>query len=150
MIVKMLAASAALSLLALGSAHAQDYGAPPYGSGAYGYAGFNGGGCDGFTIAGAHAGVTVLGIDIGGGARARIGGDCHGYGAGYAPPPPPPEYPGPYMNGGYYNQEPAYAAPVAYPAAPVYAAPAYGYSSYTYVQQPMYAAPCGCVAYPAY
>ena len=146
MTLKLLAAGAALSMLALGSAHAQDYGTPPYGSGAYGYAGYGGGGCEGFTLAGAHAGVTLLGFNLGAGARFGFDGGC---GGGYAPAAAPAYPAGNYVNGGYYNQQeaypPAYAAPAAYPAPPVvYAVPTYTYA------QPVYAQPCGCQGYPAY
>jgi hypothetical protein len=125
MTLKMLAVSAAaIAALAGGAAHAQSYygPTPPYGSGApagaYGYAGSAGDAC-GFTLAGVHAGFTVLGIDVDGGARARIGGECGGgyTGAAYAPPP---SYPAPYQDTGYYNEPP-------YPATPTYPQPAYGY-----------------------
>jgi hypothetical protein len=132
MTFKMLAVTAAaITALAGGAAHAQSYygptppyGSGAYGSGAYGYAGSAGDTC-GFTLAGVHAGFTVLGIDVDGGARARIGGECGGgySGAAYAPPP---SYPAPYQDSGYYNQP-------AYPAPPMYQQPAYGY-----------APPCGC------
>ena len=139
MSLKMLAvAAAAISALAANAAHAQSYygPTPPYGSGAYGYAGSSGDAC-GFTLAGVHAGFTVLGIDVDGGARARVGWGCGGgdSGAAYAPPP---SYPAPYQDTGYYNQ-PAYPAPVAYPAPPMYQQPAYGY-----------APPCGCQGAMAY
>lgn len=85
---------------------------------------------DRFTLAGAHAGVTVLSIDLDGGARLAVGGGCHHhhhpvrYAAPPAPPAPPPGY-------GY----PAYAPPQ-----PMYQQPMY--------QQPAYAPPppmpCGC------
>ena len=153
MILKILAASAALSLLAAGAAQAQDYGTPPYGSGAYGYAGYGGNGCEGFTIAGAHAGVTLLGFNLGGGARLGFdGGGCGG--GGYAPAAGPAYPRGDYVNGGYYNQQDAYppqayAAPVAYAAPPVVYAPAYTYSQPVYAA-PSYVQPCGCQGYPAY
>lgn len=89
------------ALFAAGAAHAQGYGyeggylPPPayayYGAPTGGY----GGGCgDRFTIVGAHAGVTVLGIDVGGGAGVSVGGYCN-QGGGYAPQayaPPQPVY----------------------------------------------------------
>jgi hypothetical protein len=151
MTLKILAAAAALTMLAAGAAHAGDYGRPPYASGAYGYAGYDGGGCGGFTLAGAHAGVTVLGINVGARAQARIGGGCEGGsgGAAYAAPQPAyqdPAYQGPSQgSGGYYGQpvyQPAYAAPAAYPA-PAYAPQAYPQPPYGYAPQP-----CGCA--PAY
>jgi hypothetical protein len=145
-------AAAALSV-AGGAAHAQDYGRPPYASNAY--AGYDGGGCGGFTIVGVHAGVTVLGIDVGAGGRARIGGDCRsGYtgGAAYAPAPVYQgqgysgqgyqaqgyqTYPvqGYGDQGGYYN-EPAYAAPASYPMSVYPQQLGYGYApqSYGYAQ----------------
>jgi len=129
MIIKVLAATAALAMLAAGSAHAQGYGTPPYGSSAYAY---GGGSCGGFTIAGGYAGVTLLGIDFGVAGRARVNGGCGG-GASYAPPPPPPA-PSPVYGGGgggaYYGQ-PTFA-----PAA--YAQPSYGYAP----------PPSGCQAAP--
>ncbi len=143
--IKILALAASGALLAAGAAHAGDYGAPPYSAG--GYAGYDGGGCEGFTIVGAHAGVTVLGINVGAGGRARIGGDCAGYsGAAYTPPLQP--YPQPVYQdqgyaaqGGYYNQ--GGYAPVAYPQPaypqPVYQQQAYPQPGYGYAPQP-----CGC------
>ena len=133
MTIKILAAAAALTMLAAGAAHAQDYGTPPYGSSAYVY---NGGSCGGFTIAGGYAGVTLLGIDFGVSGRARVNGDCGGgySGAAYAPPLPyqPQPYPQPvYQSQGY--------APVAYAPQPSYGypQPAYGYGQ-----------PCGCGGQP--
>jgi hypothetical protein len=131
-------------VLAAGAAHAGEYGAPPYSVG--GYAGYDGGGCEGFTLAGANAGVTVLGISVGGGASARIGGGCGGgyQGAAYASAP---VYQGGYPQGGSYGP-PAYAqpvyAPVAYPSQPAYAPPPYGYPQpgYGYGQR------CGCQSQP--
>jgi hypothetical protein len=136
MIIKILAAAAALTMLAAGAAKAQDYGTPPYGSSAYVY---NGGSCGGFTIAGGYAGVTLLGIDFGVSGRARINGDCGGgySGAAYAPPPPyqAPAYPQPvYQSQGYQG---GYA-----PAA--YAPPSYGYPQPAYG----YGQPCGCQGQP--
>jgi hypothetical protein len=130
MMIKILAAAAALTVLGAGAAaHAQDYGTPPYGSSAYVY---DGGSCGGFTIAGGYAGVTLLGIDFGVSGRARVHGDCGGYGAAYAPPPP--AYPQPaYQSPGGYGA-PVYA-PVSYapPLSSSYPQPAYGYGQ-----------PCGC------
>jgi hypothetical protein len=80
--------------------------------------------CDdhGFTIVGAHAGVTVLGFGLNGGARFTAPSDCghhhHHRGEGapqFAPRP--------------------YAPPMAY-APPPYAQPGYGEEGYP--------APCGC------
>ncbi len=108
--------AAALAVLGGGAtqAHAYDGGylPPP----AYAYSGYDYGaagageecGGDSFTLAGAHAGVTVLGVDLSGGARLSIGdqGVCHRHhhvryaARGYAPPPPQPVY-----------QQPAYAPP---------------------------------------
>ncbi len=160
----ILGSCAAAALLAAGAVHAQAYdGTPPYASGpGYGAApsaGY-GGDCEGFTIVGAHAGVTVLGINVGAGGRARIGDDCRGGGA-YPPPAPAYApgyqgaayqgsayqggYPGGYQDAAYQPQ--AYAAypPEAYqsdagqgayynqaPPPPTYYAPSYA---------PAYAAP---------
>ena len=156
---KILAFAAAMTMLAgaASAAQAQSYdGTPPYASGGYGY---GGGDCEGFTIAGVHAGVTVLGVNVGAGGRARIGGDCRGGGGGYAPAPV--YQGGAYQGagygyqqqgyqdqgGGYYGQpqyaQPQYAQPqYAQPQyAPAYAAPAaYGYAQPVYAQP----APCGC------
>lgn len=93
----------------------------------------------GFTLVGARAGVTVLGVNLDGGAGVRLSVGDDGYEGGhrhhhhsrpvaYAPPPPPPQY----------APEPQYAPP-----------PAYGYgggyvTSYSY---PTYPAPCGCAPY---
>ena len=171
MTVRILGFAAAIAVLAAGVAHAQAYdGTPPYASG--GYAGYSGGDCDGFTIAGAHAGVTLLGISVGGGARARIGGDCRGGGAAYAPPqayqgggyqggyqdagyqPQPYQAQG-YQGqgyqgqgyqgqGGYYNQQGYAPQPAYYP--PVYVAPAAYPAAYAPMGygQPVvgYAPPC--------
>jgi hypothetical protein len=137
MTLKMLAAvAAATTMLAAGAAQAQDNGTPPYaGSGAYGYGGYSGASCGGFTIAGIRAGVTLLGFDLGAGTRFSFGGGgCGGGGGGYAPAPvssyaPPP----PASGGGYYNQAGGgYPPPYAYQQQ--YAAPAYGSGG----------APCGC------
>ena len=155
-LVKAMAAGAAAAMLAgvAGVAQAQ----PGYGGYGYGepppppYQEVGGGppaacGRDNFTLLGAHAGVTVLGLDLG--ASAHLGvpvdGDC-GQGAaapayeprpyappepaGYAPPPeygPPPSPCGePACGQPQYDQpqygQPQYAQPE-YP--PVYAQPAY-------------------------
>ncbi len=144
---KLLMGTAALLALSVGAlsagmASAQSYYGPgprpPYATGAYLGLGFGEPDCS-FTIAGAHAGVTVLGVNLGGGARLGIpgAGACQDGGAApvayqqqYAPPPPPaypPAQPyyadqgyqgGGYQGGGYYNQG-GYPAPVAYPQ-PVY------------------------------
>ncbi len=79
---------------------------------------------DSFTLAGAHAGVTVLGIDLDGGARLAVGdqGRCHHHQhrAQHAPPayaqPAPPPPPVSYGYRGYappqpMYQQPAYAPP---------------------------------------
>jgi hypothetical protein len=134
----------AAAMFAAGGAQAQGYGYQGYGyqgddlpPPAYAYYGhqYGGGGCGGrFTIVGAHAGVTVLGIDIGGGASASIPLYCD-RGQGYAPqayaPPPQPVY-----------QPPVYQPPVYQP--PQYAPQAY-YAPPAPMYPPQYAAPpCGC------
>ena len=161
--LKALAAGAAAVLLAglAGSAQAQpgygyseDYGQlppPPYQE-------FGGGGqatCgrDHFTLLGAHAGVTVLGLDAG--VSAHLGvpldEDC---GQGYAQPTyeprpyAPPEQPAGYGPPPYAYALPGYGQPaypqMAYPQ-PMYAEPAYALQPQP---QPMwgYGAPCGCGA----
>ncbi|MHB8283822.1 MAG: hypothetical protein ACYDD1_04020 [Caulobacteraceae bacterium] len=89
-------------------------------------------GCGRFTIVGAHAGVTVLGIDIGGGASASVP-YCNG-GQDYAPqayaPRPQPVY-----------QPPMYQPPVYQP--PVYQPQYYAPRPPMYLPQG-YAPPCGC------
>lgn len=131
--------AAALALLNAGAASAQAYDQgprPPYATGAY--IGVGGGDPDcSFTIAGAHAGVTVLGINIGAGARIGVPTGCEAAPAAYAqqPPPPPPAPPPPSYGyqggyqGGYAPPAAYYSQPVAYPAPYVYAPP-----------------PCGCQA----
>ena len=108
-------AAAAATLMLAGAAQAHPYydqgelPPPPYG-----YAQVNsGGGChtDHFTLLGAHAGVTVLGVDLG--ASAHLGvpveRSCGGGSEviaprAYAPPPPMPYSPPPYA----YQGEPGY------------------------------------------
>jgi hypothetical protein len=136
-------ALAAAAVLLPSLAQAQDYGGPPGGSDAYGYARYDGASCGGFTIAGAHAGITVLGISVGAGARARAGEDCP-----RAAPPAPP------VPAAYGPEAYAPSAPAPYPAyAPAYAPPGYSYALPSYpVEQvwvsPPYSyapSPCGCV-----
>ncbi len=146
--LKMLLAASALSVLWAGAAGAQGYyggpPAPPYSVGGYG-GGYGGGGCR-FTIAGVHAGVTVLGIDVGGRVGASVPTDCGGdqgpvqpgpvaYAQPYAQPYGPP--PQPYGAAQPYGYQGGYAQPVAYPAP----------QPYGYPPQP-----CGCqpVAYQPY
>ena len=117
-------ALAAVSVLGMASvAHADEYGAgprPPYATGAYIGLGLGSPDCS-FTIAGAQAGITILGISLGGGARLGVGGGCHEHyrDAQYAPPPPP-AYQGGYQGGGYQSggYQRGYAAPIGYPAPP--------------------------------
>lgn len=110
-------ATAAAALIA-GGAQAQPYG---YAGGgyeggqlpapAYAYAGYGGppqggysqaydeGDCDSFTLLGAHAGVTVLGLNAGAGTHLGVGDDgCHrhhGHHIQYTPPPAPQYAPPP-------------------------------------------------------
>ena len=138
--IKILAL-AAVSVMGIASvAHADEYGAgprPPYATGAYIGLGLGSPDCS-FTIAGAQAGITILGVSLGGGARLGVGGGCHEHyrDAQYAPPPaygggyPAPAYQqggyqqGGYQQGGYYGggyQTGGYQggyAPVGYPAPP--------------------------------
>jgi hypothetical protein len=126
------------AVFAAGGAQAQGYGyqggdlPPP----AYAYYGqqYGDASCgDRFTIVGAHAGFTVLGIDVGGAASASVGGACD-HGRDYAPqayaPPPQPVY-----------QPPVYQPPQ---YAPQYAPQAY-YAPRPPMYPPQgYAPPCGC------
>ncbi len=141
---KMLVGAGSLAVLFAGAAGAQGYDPgprPPYATGAYIGVGVGDPDCS-FTIAGAHAGVTVLGINIGAGARVGVPtGGCArdagppAYGDRPQPYPaaqpygyPPPAYG--YQGGGYQG---GYAQPVAYPQPAPYGYPA---------------PPCGCQ--PAY
>ncbi len=93
-VYKAIAASAAAVMLAgaSGAAQAQGYYGggdlppPPYAYAGVGYGGGYGGGCgrDRFTLVGAHAGVTVLGVDLGAGAGLSVptDGACGAPGAG--------------------------------------------------------------------
>ena len=118
------------------------------------------GGCnrENFTLLGAHAGVTVLGVDLGASAHLGVPVDegCGGYAApAYAPRPyAPPEQPanyGPpppyaYAQQGYQEGYQGYAEPSYAMQGPP--APGYGYAP---MAEPMqqgwgYAAPCGCAA----
>jgi hypothetical protein len=152
--LKTLIGASALAVLFAGAAQAQSYygAAPraPYATGAYIGVGVGSPDCS-FTLVGAHAGVTVLGINAGAGARIGLPGGCRDDGPdAYARPvaqpyrdqayysnggPPPPPYG--YQGGGYGYQggyQGGYAAPVAYPQpSPYPAAPTYGYGQ-----------PCGC------
>jgi hypothetical protein len=151
-------AAVAAAALAVGATAA---GAQPY----YGYdalppapyqveGGASYGGCsvDRFTLVGAHAGVTVLGVDLGAGAglSVPVGGGCAAPAEPYAPRPYAPPAPAAYAPPPY--AEPAYA-PQAYAPQAYGPPPAYGYAqSYGYAQgyaPPMPAAyppPCGCAA----
>jgi hypothetical protein len=116
-----------------------------------GGAAYGGCGVDRFTLVGAHAGVTVLGVDLGAGAGLSVptGGGCAAPAESYAPrayaPPapaayaPPPYAPQPYEAQPYEVQ--AYGPPPAYGYQPAYGYPQ-GYP------QPMPAAypPCGCAS----
>ena len=147
------AAAAAVLATGAGAASAQPYYGygqlPPapyqvYGGGYYG----GGGGCGGdrFTLLGAHAGVTVLGVDFGGGLGISVPyGDYCGAAQqeSYAPRPYAP----------VESPPAAYGPPPAYPqyAPQSYApAPAYGYQGYaaqSYGPPPQaYPSPCGCGA----
>lgn len=91
-----------------------------------------------FTLAGARAGVTVLGVDLDASANLKIGlhDRYRGGGAVYAPQPPPPAYAQPVYGGGYEGG---------------YAGGGYAYgeqhaTGYIPSPQPYYPspAPCGC------
>ncbi|WP_158915954.1 hypothetical protein [Caulobacter sp. S45] len=157
---KLFCIATAAAALVAGGAQAQPYG---YAGGylpapAYAYAGYNGGGqgggysqaydegnCDSFTIVGAHAGVTVLGLNAGAGAHLGVGDDaCRGHhhsriqftpppAPQYAPPPqyapqgpccmaPPPQYAPP--------PRPCCMAPPPPPPSPCDCAPQYGAQPY--------------------
>ena len=113
---------------------------PPYAyaDGGYGGGGYGGGGgCgqDHFTLLGAHAGVTVLGVDLGASAHLGVPVDSECGGGSpvfvprpYAPPPPAP------MTYGYQGYGEQSYAPEGYAPPP---------------QPPMtYGYPCGCIAPP--
>ena len=93
------------ALLGGSAATAHDYGYPPGGYGSFGYGGYDSGtpayasgGAGygyapyrprGFTLLGARAGVTVLGIDVDASAKLKVGASGWSGGhRGYAPPPP--------------------------------------------------------------
>ena len=130
---KAVAVAAAVMLTGgAGAAQAQAYYGdlppPPYAYAGGGYAGGYGG-CrqDRFTLLGARAGVTVLGVDLG--ASAHLGVPVDGACGGYAPAfQPRPYAPAPMAY--YQGYEQTYAPPPP-PAQPM----AYGY-------------PCGCQAPP--
>ena len=145
------AAAATVTVLALmaGGASAQpEYGygqlpPPPYAySGGYGEATPSScGGGDGFTLLGAHAGVTVLGVDLGASAHLGVpaGSACE------APPPaftPRPYAPPQYAPTGYAEQGEEFQGGYGqqgYPEGEGYAPPPRGWG---------YQDPCGCVAPP--
>lgn len=143
------AALGALALMAAGAANAQGY-EGRYATGAYVNVGAGNGDC-GFTIAGAHAGVTVLGIRAGAGARVGLPGGCR-YDA-------PPAYAGQaYAQPGYGPPQPyyasqAYGGEVSYYqqgyAQPAYGPPAYAQPVYAPPPAPAYGQPCGCQPGPA-
>jgi hypothetical protein len=177
-------AAAAVAALVAGSAQAQPYG---YAGGgyvggelpapAYAYAGYGAppqggysqaydeGDCDSFTLLGAHAGVTVLGLNLGAGTHLGVGdGGCrrhHGHHIQYTPPPepqgPPEMGPPPQMGPGPCCQAPppppccAYAPPpppapccaVAPPPSPCCAPPPPSPCCSTYVMPPVAAQPYG-------
>ena len=160
----MLLAAAAASLAAGGAqAHEGEYlPAPAYAGSGYDYTAVECGGHHGFTLAGARAGVTVLGVDLDAHAGLNIGvhgGGACGYGGyGYRPrpvqyaPQPYAEAP-PFAQPQYVQPQPyGYAQTMAEPyAPPMYAQPMYPQP--TYAPQPAYAeggygraydVPCGC------
>lgn len=140
--LKLAVAAVALAsaAAAAGAANAQaSYGygpTPAYAAGGESYAPYDtyNRSSPGFTLVGARAGVTVLGINLDGGAGVRLSaGEGGGYRhhherpVAYAPPPPPPPQ---------YAPEPQYAPP-----------PAYGGGYVTSYSYPTYPAPCGCQPY---
>jgi hypothetical protein len=165
--LKMLLAASAVSVMFAGAASAQGYyvgaPAPPYSVGGYG-----GGGDCRFTLAGVHASVTVLGLEVGGRVGASVPTDCGvesgpapwqaggvAYQRPYGPPyeqPYGPPYAEPYGAAQPYGYQPygyqrGYAGPPSYPQPVAYPAPQpYGYPA-GYAQPP-----CGCqqVAYQPY
>lgn len=153
---KLLMIALAASTAMAGAAHAQAYDGPRPAYAAAGWSDDDG--CRGgrFTLAGAHAGVTVLGVDVGASAGLHVGlhDRCRGGGrpvvyapapAGYAPQPYGPTS---------YGQDGGYGQAVGYPdpayAAPAYPPPAYGQVSgygYGYAAPTGYGygpPPCGC------
>jgi hypothetical protein len=119
----VIAAALAGSAAFAGGAQAQAYGPgprPAYAASGYDY---NGGGRERFTLLGARAGVTVLGVDLDASAGLRIGlHDRGGYPRGpvyapapyaepdygYAYAPPPQAYGPPPMPYSYAPQAPVY------------------------------------------
>ena len=143
------AAAAATFVGSAGLAGAQPYYGygqlPPapyevYGGGAY----VGGCGGDRFTLLGAHAGVTVLGVDLGAGVGLSVPtGYCGVAQTEQFEPRPyaPPEEPAPAA----YGPPPTYPQ---YAPPPVYAYQGYasqGYSAQSY-GPPAYPSPCGCGA----
>ena len=131
----------AAGFAAAGAASAQEgyLPPPPYAQGPYDYAGAERHARHGFTLAGARAGITVLGVDLDAHAALDIGVHDPSYGHAWRP-----RYaPQPYATG--YAPAPAYAEPT-YAPPPAYA-PSYGPPAYEYAP-PMagygYAPPCGC------
>jgi len=153
--LKMLIGSSALGLMCVSAASAQGYDPgprPPYATGAYIGIGAGEPDCS-FTIAGAHAGVTVLGVNLGAGARVGVPLSCG--------PEPPAAYRtayGPAPQQVYADPPQPYAPARAYGyPPPIYLQPAYGYPGGGYAQPNIYppppaygypAQPCGCEAAP--
>ncbi len=152
-----IAAAAATVLLAgsAGSASAQ----PEYGYGqlppapyqeAGGYGGGSSCGRGSFTLIGAHAGVTVLGVDLDAGARLGVPYDSGCSGGGYEAQQYQPRPQAPQQGPVGYGGPPPYG----YPSQPYgyqgYAAPSYQQSGYGYAPMPegpppaYYGSPCGC------
>ncbi len=131
MLKTMLAgALASGALMGGGAAQAHDYaypygydrGVPAYATGGYG-GGYAPYAPSRFTLFGARAGVTVLGVDLDASAKLQIGASGWGGHRGYAPPPPvyaQPQY------------APQYAPQPEYVPAPTYGGYSYGPMSYGY------------------
>lgn len=136
--------------VAAGTAHAQGYGYLPAPAYAYG-GGYEGGHGGRFTLAGARAGITVLGIDLDGSANLKIGlHDHHGGGRQvvYAQPPQPVYAPAPEVNsGGYGYVSAGYGQGYAQTyATQTYVAQDYSGAAYGCGQcAPPPPPPCGCV-----
>ena len=139
---KLLLIGLTVMLATSGAAQAQGYGPrPAYAEGGYGD------GCErAVTLAGAHAGVTVLGLSVGGSGELHAGipGGCRGgYGGGrfggYASPPTvvygAPSFTRDYGPGGGDAYAPGYG----------YGAPGYGYAAEGYAGARGRRGPCpGC------
>lgn len=163
--LKMLIGAVALTALTAGAAMAGEPGPrPPYATGVWLGLGFGDGSC-GFTLAGAHGDVTLLGVTLGGGAKLGFGGHCREDArapVAYAPEPLPAPQPyarQPYPSLSYapqgYDQSShgyVYSGGGYYQPQPEPQPQGYVYSGGGYAQPQPYPAPapCGCQQPPIY